>query len=99
MIVHHPNVLFRIVWIDGYEVRAFEDLVPLCPLFLDVAVGIHHGEAMFPLGVHSNGPLPQLRSVVRILATATCSWQRGDSRIAPRQPSDGKRQTRPEIGD
>ena len=53
VIVHYPDVLFRIVRIDGDEVRALEDLVPLRPLLDDVAVGVHDGEAMLPLGIHA----------------------------------------------
>ncbi len=55
MIVYDPDMFLRVIRIDGDEVRALQNLVPLGPAFDDVAVGVGDGDAVFPFGVDAEG--------------------------------------------
>ena len=98
VIVDHPDVLLGIVRIDGDEVRALENLVPLRPGFDDLALAIDDRQAMLPLRVHADGSFPESRTVVRILSRAAGAGKRGDRGVAPGQSADGELQARTEIG-
>ena len=72
VIVHHPDVLFWIVGIDGHEVRTLENFVPLRPSLHDFSLRVDDREAVLPLRVmpiSSYGaiPFPELGTIVGIL--------------------------------
>ena len=54
VIIQDPHMLFRIIGIDGNEVRSLQNFVPLSPPFDDVAVGIRDDNAVFPLRVNAD---------------------------------------------
>ena len=60
MIVDDPNVLFRIVRIDGDEVRSLQNLIPLGPSLDDVAVCVGDGDAVLPFRVDAHRPRPSV---------------------------------------
>ena len=57
VIVDQPHMLFRIVGADVGRMRALEDLVPLRPLFDDVARAVDDDDAILPAGVDAELPV------------------------------------------
>src|SRR5581483_4281293 len=99
VVVDDPDVLLRIVGVDGDVMRALENFVPLGPGFDDVAVGIHDGEAMLPFSVHADSALPELGAIVGILPGAAGARQRRYSGVAPGEASDGELQAGGDFGE
>ena len=78
VIVHDPDVLFRIVRIDRHVVRALKEVIVLRERLDDFARRVHDGQAVLPLGIHSDDSLafhPESRTVVGILARAAGARQ------------------------
>ena len=54
VVVYEPDVFLRIVGTHVHRVRALHDLVPLRPLFDDVALRVDDGQAVLPTGVNAH---------------------------------------------
>ena len=98
VIVDDPHVLFGIVGIDGDEVRALENFVPLRPGLDDFAVAVDDRQAVSPTSRRRpRVALPEFGSIVRILSGAAGAGQGGDGGVAPGQSADGELEARPEV--
>ena len=78
-VVHHPHMLFRIVRIDEHRMRPPEDIVPLRPLFHDVARRIDDEQAVLPARIDAELALP---SVPAVAARVTRAAHRPDGGVA-----------------
>src|SRR5215467_8802097 len=90
VVIYDPDVLLGIVGIDGDEMRALEDFVPLRPALDDVAVGVGNGDAVFPFGVHADGSVPAVGGRARIGARGPAARKRSGGRVAPGKAADGE---------
>src|SRR5579871_1786759 len=68
VVIHHPNMLFGIVWIDGHEMRTLQDFVPLRPALDDIALRIDYDDAVFPIGIDAEFSIIEPHSIFRILS-------------------------------
>src|SRR5262245_29124071 len=97
IVVYNPDILLRIIGTLKDAVRAAEHLVPLAPVFNEVAVGIDHINDVGPLEI--NARLSDVEIIARGLSIRSkeCSRRTGRCCITPRKPSDWKFNARSEL--
>src|SRR5262249_18435559 len=98
VVIYDPDVLLGIVGIDGDEMRALEDFVPLRPALDDIAVGVGDGDAVFPFGVHADGSVPAVGGRAGIGARGTAARERSGRGVAPGKTADGELNAGAEFG-
>ena len=96
VVIDDPDALLRIVWADVDGVGPPQHLVPLSPVFDDIAVRIHDNDAMLPSEVHSG--LTDIRIVAHFsIGCFEPARRAGRCRIAKGQPADGEFDVRAEL--
>ncbi|HUL21384.1 MAG TPA: hypothetical protein VLZ10_08010, partial [Thermodesulfobacteriota bacterium] len=98
MVVDHPDELFRIVRTDVDRVRPLQHLVPLGPLFSDLAIGVYHDQTMLPSGVDTEPAFVEPEPVLSQLAAGACCRWAGRSGISKRQALDWEQEVGPGLG-
>ena len=89
LIVHHPNVFIGIVRIDGDVVRALENGIPFRPVLDELAVCVHHDDAVLPARVQAELAAPN---------GIACAGDRADRGIAKGKLRNRKRNARTNFG-
>src|SRR6266850_4407446 len=98
VVVDDPDILLRIIRAFKDGVRTPEHLVPLAPVFDEVAVLIHNIDDVRPLVIHAR--LPGIQVIARRFSIGSEERSRRAGRccIAPRQSSDWELDARSELG-
>src|SRR5438270_162872 len=89
LIVHHPDVFIGIVRINGDVVRALENGIPFRPVFDELAVGVHHDDAVLPARVQAELAAPN---------GIACAGDRSYRGIAKGKLRNRKRNARTNFG-
>ena len=103
VVIDDPDVLLSIVRADVHRVRPLEDLVPLRPLFGDVALRVDDDETVFPAGIDAEltirrlRPPPDLQALRRVATGASGSGQCGGGVAAPGQSPDRELHARSKL--
>src|SRR5437868_3477794 len=97
VIVDDPDVLLRIIRTFKHTVRAPEHLVPLAPVFDEVAVRIDDIDDVRPLIIDARFTDVEIISRRFPVRSKECARRARRSGITPGQPPDWKFDARPEL--
>src|SRR5438067_2359862 len=98
VVVDDPDILLRIVWTLKDAVGTPEHLVPLTPVFDEVAIVIDDIDDVRPLVIHTGLPNILIIAWRLSIGSEERAGRAGRCGVSPRQPSDWELDVRPELG-